>query len=54
VLPVHFLTGPNENEWKSFAVGIEAKLPDADSRTRAARSAMAMFTAYEDWMAGHE
>lgn len=54
MLPVHFLTGTNENEWKAFAVGIEAKLPDADSRSRAARSAMAMFTAYEDWMAGHE
>lgn len=53
-LPVRFLTGLGENDWKDFVSELEANLPDAGSRTRAAKAAAVTFAAYEDWMAGHE
>lgn len=52
-VPIRFLTGMGENDWKAFAAGLEENLPDAGSRTRAAKAATAMFAAYEDWMAWH-
>ena len=52
-VPVRFLTGMGENDWKVFAAGLEENLPDAGSRTQAATAATAMFAAYEDWMAWH-
>jgi heme oxygenase len=50
-LPVRFLTGFGADDWSGFAAGLEASLPDADSRTRAAKTAVSIFAAYEDWMA---
>lgn len=49
-LPVRFLTGTGANDWKTFAADLEAKLPDAGSRARAAKAATAVFAAYERWM----
>ncbi len=49
-LPVRFLTGMSENDWKAFASGLETHLPDSTSRSRAAKAATAMFAAYENWM----
>lgn len=49
-LPVRFLTGIGENDWKTFALGLETDLPDSASRARATKAATAMFAAYEDWM----
>lgn len=51
VLPVRFLTGLGADDWSRFAAGLEASLPDAVSRTRAAKTAVSIFAAYEDWMA---
>lgn len=53
-LPLRFLTGLGEHDWKTFVANLEMTLPDAASRTRAAKAATTTFTAYEDWMAGHE
>ena len=53
-LPVRFLTGMGENDWKTFAAELEDDLPDAASRTRAAKAAKATFAAYEEWMTWHE
>lgn len=53
-LPVRFLTGMSENDWKAFASGLETHLPDSASRSRAAKAATAMFAAYENWMAWDE
>jgi heme oxygenase len=49
-LPVRFLTGMGAHDWKTFAAGLEANLPDAGSRARAAKAATAVFAAYERWM----
>lgn len=54
VLPVRFLTGMGDNDWKTSAADLEGKLPDAVSRTRAAKAAKATFAAYEEWMTAHE
>lgn len=53
-LPVRFLTGLGENDWKNFSADLEVTLPDVASRTRAAKAATVTFAAYEDWMAGHD
>lgn len=53
-MPVRFLTGMGENDWKAFASRQETDLPDAASRKRAATAASAMFAAYENWMAWRE
>lgn len=52
-MPVRFLTFLGESDWKSFAADLEASLPDAASRTQAAKTATTVFAAYEEWMAGH-
>lgn len=49
-LPIRFLTGSAENDWKGFVAELEATLPDADSRSRAVVAANATFAAFEDWM----
>lgn len=49
-LPTRFLTGVDENEWKTFAANLEKNLPDAGSRTCAAAAATAVFAAYQEWM----
>ncbi len=49
-LPVRFLTGTGENDWKIFAAELEDNLPDAASRAAAAMAAKATFATYEDWM----
>lgn len=49
-LPVRFLTGMGTNDWKTFAAGLEANLPDVASRARAATAATVVFAAYERWM----
>lgn len=49
-LPIRFLTCSGENDWKGFVAELEATLPDADSRSRAAVAANATFAAFEDWM----
>lgn len=49
-LPTRFLTGSGENDWKGFVAELEATLPDAASRSRAAMAATATFAAFEDWM----
>ncbi len=53
-LPVRFLTSLGENDWKAFATGLEAALPDASSRIQAVAAATATFAAYEQWMEWHE
>ena len=53
-LPVRFLMGADENEWKIFATDLEKSLPDAGSRTCAATAAAAVFAAYEKWMTWRE
>lgn len=53
-LPMRFLTGLGENDWKVFASDLEASLPDTDSRKQAAAAATATFAAYEDWMTWDE
>ncbi len=53
-LPVRFLTGMGENDWKVFAVDLEVNLPDAASRAAAAIAAKTTFAAYEDWMTWYE
>ena len=53
-LPVHFLTGTGDTEWKIFATDLEKSLPDTASRTRAAKVASAVFAAYEEWMTWHD
>ena len=53
-LPVRFLTGTGDNEWKIFATGLEKNLPDTALRTRAAKAATAVFAAYEEWMTWHD
>lgn len=49
-LPIRFLTGSGENDWKGFVAELEVTLPDAVSRSRAAVAANATFAAFEDWM----
>jgi heme oxygenase (biliverdin-IX-beta and delta-forming) len=53
-LPVRFLTGMGENDWKVFAAELEDNLPNAASRTAAAIAARATFAAYEEWMTWYE
>ena len=53
-LPVRFLTGTGDNEWKIFATDLEKNLPDTALRTRAAKAATAVFAAYEEWMTWHD
>ena len=53
-LPTRFLTGSGENDWKGFVAELEAVLPDAASRSRAAVAAIATFAAYEEWMVFNE
>ena len=53
-LPVRFLSGAGENEWKTFAADLEMNLPDAALQTRAATAAKTVFAAYEEWMTLHE
>lgn len=52
VLPVRSLTGVGADDWGSFAAGLDANLPDSASQTRAAKAAVSVFAAREDWMAG--
>ena len=49
-LPTRFLTGSGENDWKGFVAELEAALPDAATRSRAAVAATTTFAAYEEWM----
>lgn len=49
-LPMRFLTGSGESDWKGFVAELEASLPDAASRSRAAEAANATFATFEDWM----
>jgi heme oxygenase len=49
-LPVRFLTGISADVWSAFAAGLEASLPDDVSQARAAKAAVSMFAAYEEWM----
>ena len=53
-LPVRFLTGTDDTEWKIFATDLENNLPDTALRARAAKAAAAVFTAYEEWMTWHD
>ena len=53
-LPVRFLLGMGENDWKTFAADLESNLPDSASRERAVKSAEATFAAYEEWMTVYE
>lgn len=53
-LPVRFLEGMGEYDWKTFTSHLETNLPDAISRTRAAKAALVTFGAYEHWMTWHE
>jgi heme oxygenase (biliverdin-IX-beta and delta-forming) len=53
-LPVRFLTGMGESDWKAFAAKLEDNLPDAASQTAAATAAKTTFAAYEDWMTWYE
>jgi heme oxygenase len=49
-LPVRFLTGTNADDWRHFAAGLDAELPDAAAQDLAAAAAVLMFAAYEVWM----
>jgi heme oxygenase (biliverdin-IX-beta and delta-forming) len=51
-LPTRFLAGDDNASWKDLVANLDTLLPDECARSRAARSAVTMFCAFETWMNG--